>query len=84
MPGLNDFEMQEFMERISATTIANQAILKCSLAGMPLTADNVILFIGDFFDPGQPQFEGLVAKIEAAIDEVVAQPWRHASGRKLV
>jgi hypothetical protein len=39
-----------FLERISATAIVNQAVMKCGLAGMTVTHDNVIAFIGDFAD----------------------------------
>ena len=72
MLGLNDLEFQEFFEGIAASTIANQALLKCSLSGIPLTSDNVILFVGDFFDPHLPQFSSLVVKIGVAIDEIIA------------
>lgn len=84
MLGLSELELQDFIERISATTIANQAILKCSLAGMPLTVDNVINFVGDFFDPGKPQFDGLIVKIEAAIDDVVSKPWVDKPQQRLI
>lgn len=72
MLGLSDFEFQDFFENIAASTIANQALLKCSLSGVPVTSDNVILFVGDFFDPQLPQFSDLVIKIGAAIEEIVA------------
>lgn len=73
--GMNETQLQAFMERISATAIANQAVLKCYLRGIPLTTDNVILFVGDFIDPTQPEFTGLIGKIEMAIEDVVERPW---------
>lgn len=59
-----------FLERISATAIVNQAILKCSLAGLPVTSDNVVRLIGDFMDPEEPQFESLSRQIDATIDDI--------------
>lgn len=60
------------MRRITATAIANQAILKCTLAGVPLTIDNAIYFVGDFFDPKDEGAEELALDIEKAIAEVVS------------
>ena len=58
-------------ERIGATAIANQAILKCTIAGFPLTVDNVILFVGDFVDPTIGSCANIVEMIGMAIEEVV-------------
>ncbi len=59
-------------ERIGATAIANQAILKCTVAGYPLTIDNAILFVGDFVDPTKPEVASLVELIGiAVIGEVI-------------
>lgn len=74
--GMTESELQEFIERISATAIANQAIVKCYLHESPLTTDNVLRFVGDFFDPGNVAFAGLMVKIEIAIEEVLEEPWR--------
>lgn len=73
--GMNEAQLQAFIERISATAIANQAIVKCYLRGVPMTTDNVILFVGDFIDPSRAEFTGLIGKIEMAIEEVVEKPW---------
>jgi hypothetical protein len=74
--GMTESELQEFIERISATAIANQAILKCYLHEVPLTTDNVLRFVDDFVDPNNKECAGLIARIEIAIDEVVEKPWR--------
>jgi hypothetical protein len=74
--GMTESELQEFIERISATAIATQAIVKCYLHDSPLTTDNVLRFVGDFVDPTNVEFAGLIAKIETAIEEVVEEPWR--------
>lgn len=71
LPGLSATESVRLFERISATAIANQAILKCSLAGMPLTVDNVILFVGDFVEPDEAAATGLFEAIMGAIQEVI-------------
>jgi hypothetical protein len=71
LTGMTDLERNAFLERISATAIANQAFLKCSISGMPITADNVTLFVGDFIDPENPALQELVEKIGDAIDEVM-------------
>jgi len=60
-----------FLERISATAIVNQAIIKCGLAGMDVTHDNVIAFIGDFADPEDAEHLSLIAEISRTIDEVM-------------
>lgn len=73
--GMTETELQAFIERISATAIANQAVLKCHLRGIPVTTDNVILFVGDFIDPTKPEFEGLINAIETAIEQIVELPW---------
>lgn len=71
LPGMSATESARLFERISATAIANQAILKCSLAGAPLTVDNVILFVGDFVQPDEPAVMGLMDRITNAIQEVI-------------
>jgi len=73
--GMTEIELEAFVERISATAIANQAVLKCHLRGVPVTIDNVILFVGDFIDPTKPEFEGLIGAIETAIEQIVDVPW---------
>jgi hypothetical protein len=59
-----------FLERISATTIVNQAVIKCSIAGVPVTQENVILFVGDFADPSEPDHAGLITQIEQTIEDI--------------
>ena len=49
-------------------------MLKCRARHLPLTEDNVIFFVGDFFDPTNPQFEGIIDKINDAIAYVVGCP----------
>jgi hypothetical protein len=66
-----DEKRVELFDRIAATAIANQAILKCSFSGMPITVDNVILFVGDFIDPTDSTLDVLMEKIIQAIDEVI-------------
>ena len=60
----------DFLVRISATAIVNQAVIKCSLAGVPVTQDNVIFFVGDFADPLEPEHAGLIAQIHQTIEEI--------------
>lgn len=69
---LNSAERNDILERIAATAIANQAFLKCSLSGRPLSPENVVFFVSDFLDPDEPDTHDLVAMISNAIDEVVA------------
>jgi hypothetical protein len=71
LTGMTELERNAFLERISATAIANQAFLKCSISGLPITAENVTLFVGDFLDPENPDLQELVEKIGDAIDEVM-------------
>ncbi|WJH38650.1 hypothetical protein N7E02_04480 (plasmid) [Aliirhizobium terrae] len=71
LPGLSAAESARFFERVSATAIANQATLKCCLEGMPLTVDNVILFVGDFVEPEHAEATGLFQGIMGAIQEVL-------------
>lgn len=68
---MTEEEGKRLFERIGATAIANQAILKCTVAGFPLTVDNVILFVGDFVDPTRGTCENLVEMIGLAIEEVI-------------
>jgi hypothetical protein len=71
LPGMTEEEGVRLFERIGATAIANQAILKCTVAGFPLTVDNVILFVGDFVDPARGSCANLVEMIGLAIEEVI-------------
>lgn len=71
LPGLTQEESITLFERIGATAIANQAILKCSVAGAPLTVDNVIMFVGDFVNPERSATLGLIERINSAIEEVI-------------
>lgn len=68
---MTEEEGLRLFERIGATAIANQAILKCTIAGFPLTVDNAILFVGDFVDPERPACANLVEMIGLAIEEVI-------------
>lgn len=70
-PVYQDADDVALFQRIGATAIANQAILKCLLAEIPVTVDNVILFVGDFLDPGDKRHEKMIGLIERAIEEVV-------------
>lgn len=69
--GLDNAELEEFAGRIAATTIVNQAAVKCFAKGLPLTEENLVLLIGDFIDPARPGSEDLVNLISKAIDELV-------------
>jgi hypothetical protein len=69
---LNSAERNDFLERIAATAIANQAFLKCSVSGRTFTPENVVFFVGDFLDPDEPYTQDLVEKISNAIDEIFA------------
>lgn len=71
--GMDQVEFERFFERMSATTIANQATIRCLLLGVPPTPENITYFVGDFFDPENPEFAGLVERIAVAIDELVCR-----------
>jgi hypothetical protein len=71
LPGMTQEESITLFEKIGATAIANQAILKCSVAGAPLTVDDVIMFVGDFVNPERPAALGLIERINSAIEEVI-------------
>ena len=79
--GMTEKDATAFIERISATAIVNQAMLKCSLAGLELTPDNVVLLIGDFVDPTRPNFHTLIQQIENSVDEVFSVARPHSSNR---
>lgn len=68
---MTEEEGLRLFERIGATAIANQAILKCTIAGFPLTVENVILFVGDFVDPTIGACANIVEMIGIAIEEVI-------------
>ncbi len=65
-------KLNRLLLKISATTIVNQAIIKCSIVGLPVSVDNAILFIGDFFDPDDADFADLIAEIEHVLEVTVA------------
>ncbi|MGV3552605.1 hypothetical protein [Rhizobium sp.] len=72
MRGMSKENADKLLHKVSATAIANQAILKCSLAGVPLTIDNVIYFVGDFMNPDEAGGDELAREIEKAITDVLA------------
>lgn len=61
----------QLLERVCASTIATNAALKCMIAGKALTVENVIAFVGDFFDPAAHNPQSLIDAIEAAIEDMV-------------
>lgn len=67
---MTEYEVQDFLERISATTIVNQAAFKCLSLGIPLKPENVEFFVGDFFDPEKPELAGLLDRIRTALNEL--------------
>jgi hypothetical protein len=71
MMGMSDEQAQAFLEKISATAIANQAVLRCIVLGLPIEVDNVVLCVGDFIDPSNANFAGLIDEIEKAIVHTV-------------
>lgn len=83
MKGMSDNEAHDFHEKVAATAIANQAVLRCMILGMPVTIDNVILCVSDFVDPTDYRFGGLIEQVQRAIEVTVnmvtyanAQRWR--------
>lgn len=74
MFGMNETQLQTFVEKFLATAVANQAMLKCKQRRLPLTEENVIFFVGDFFDTTNPEFEGVIDKINDAIAYVIECP----------
>lgn len=71
MRGLTEQEALDFQERVAATAIANQAVLRCMILGMPVTVDNVILCVSDFVDPADCRFGSLIDHVQHAIDVTV-------------
>lgn len=67
-------KLNRFLIKISASTIVNQAIIKCSLNGVPVTVDNAILFVGDFFDPEDREFSDLLSEVETTLLSVIDEP----------
>jgi len=80
MQGMSEKEAQAFQEKVAATAIANQAILRCMILGMPVTIDNVILCVSDFVDPTDYRFGGLIEQVQQAID-VTVNMTPYAKGR---
>jgi len=69
MWGMTEDEVQDFLERISATTIVNQAAFNAFL-GIPQKPGNVELLVGDFFDPKKPELAGLLGRIRTALNKL--------------
>lgn len=80
---LSGEKLTSLMTRTMATAIANQAIIKCQLAGFPATIDNVILFVGDFFDPQDQDYAPLILEIERAISDVLEPGWLPGGSRHI-
>lgn len=69
-----DMATLNLLERVCATVIANQAILRCAVARETMTVDNVLRYVGDFFDPENENFAEIAARIEEEIAVVVETP----------
>jgi hypothetical protein len=80
---MSEAEQQRFHEKVAATAIANQAVLRCILMGMPVTIDNVIRCVSDFLDPNEPSFDGLIEQIEKAIEVTVMPHLTHSTSDKV-
>jgi hypothetical protein len=65
---MNDAKARQFGDKIAATAIVNNAVVRCTHLGLPINHDNVILCIGDFFDPGDADFTGVIVEIEHMMD----------------
>lgn len=72
--GMDQEELEAFAKRLAGTAIVNQAAVKCLGYGLPLTEENVVLFVGDFFEPTRPGAQELVSSVMKAIDEVTIKP----------
>jgi hypothetical protein len=82
---LSKFDEEEFQalsDRIAATTIVNNAALRCIAAKLPLDGENVTLMIGDFFDPTDPRFDRLLRHVLVAVEEI-SLAWTMAQYRGL-
>jgi len=71
---LGDVGADKFQSRMYATTIVNHAVNRCIIIGLDLTEDNVILCVGDFFDPNDITFENLIDEILVAVHELFDHP----------
>lgn len=65
MQKFSDEEFQRFIDTIAATTLANNAMITCMLAGVKVTAENVIPVVGRIVDPKFPSYEQLILAVEA-------------------
>lgn len=66
-----DDDFDSFSEKAAATAIANQAILKCIIRGVPLSVDTVIPFVGDFLPPTDDRFHRVAVLIKAALEDML-------------
>ena len=64
----NECKATKFTNQINAAAIVNQAVLRCQALGLPVTADNVILCVGDFFDPTDPEYSDLIEVVMKTVD----------------
>jgi hypothetical protein len=67
---LDGTNAKAFSDRVAATAIVNQAVLKCLLLQVPVTTDNVILLVGDFADPSRVENSDLINEILIAVEEM--------------
>ncbi|MGN7295387.1 hypothetical protein [Rhizobium sp. SAFR-030] len=74
---MNADDFNKFVEKVAAAAIANQAILKCSLRGIPVSVDAVIPFVGDFLQPDNPRFHHLALLVQRTLEEMLDQPSSH-------
>jgi hypothetical protein len=67
-------QSQAFSDRVAATAIVNQAAIKCMILGLPVNGENIVRLIGDFFDPMDPRYDGLLDKLLIAVHELASLP----------
>lgn len=66
--GYTDSDADKLQTRINAAAIVNQAVLRCQALDMRMTADNVIICVGDFFDPTDRAYVDLINEVMEALD----------------
>jgi len=79
--GNNVSKDKKFQTKISAAAIVNQAILRCQALGMPATFDNVIICVGDFFDPADPQYTDLIDVVMEMVAYTIGADIKDAVGQ---
>lgn len=64
---MTEEEILHFVDTVSASTLANKAMLACMLANKPVTIENCLVAAGPWLNPDSEHFERLAVALQGHV-----------------